>query len=266
MLTEPRVFAIGAHPDDIEFMMSGTMMLLRDEGWELGYMNIANGSCGTVADPPDVIVDKRRAEAIDACRLIQAQFFESICNDLEVFYTHRMIARVMYVVRQIRPRIILAPSPQDYMEDHQNASRIAVTSAFCRGMPNYTSDPPADPIMDDVTLYHALPYGLRDPMRKRIRPGQYVNVTSVMDERRAMLACHRSQKEWLDKSQGLNAYLDMMDVLAREVGAMSGRFQYAEGWRRRSYLGLSAQEQDPLSEVLGERCMVDEVYEKTLDA
>ena len=35
--------AIAAHPDDIEFMMSGTLMRLGKEGWELHYMNIANG-------------------------------------------------------------------------------------------------------------------------------------------------------------------------------------------------------------------------------
>ena len=43
-----RVFAIAAHPDDIEFVMAGTMMLLDDAGYELHYMNIANGSCGSV--------------------------------------------------------------------------------------------------------------------------------------------------------------------------------------------------------------------------
>ncbi len=265
MSAKPRVFAIAAHPDDIEFMMSGTMMLLRDRGWELHYMNIANGSCGTVEDPPEVIVAKRRAEAMDACRLIGANFYESICNDLEVFYTYQMIAKVMYVVRRVRPRVMLVQSPQDYMEEHQNAARIAVTAGFCRGMLNYASDPPADPVMDDVTIYHALPYGLRDPMRKRIRPGQYVDVTSVMDEKRAMLACHRSQKEWLDRSQGLDAYLDTMEGFAREVGRMSGRFQCAEGWRRRSTLGLSAEDADPLSEALGDGCMIDEEYERGLE-
>jgi LmbE family N-acetylglucosaminyl deacetylase len=41
------VFAIGAHPDDIEFVMAGTMMLLKMSGYELHYMNVANGSCGS---------------------------------------------------------------------------------------------------------------------------------------------------------------------------------------------------------------------------
>lgn len=266
MADNPQVLAVAAHPDDIEFMMSGTMMLLGEKGWGLHYMNLANGSCGTVEDRPEVIVQKRREEAREACAAIGATFHESICNDLEVYYTYEMVAKVLAVVRKARPRILLAASPQDYMEEHQNACRLAVTAAFCRGMPNYVSDPPVPPVMDDVTVYHAMPHGLRDPMRKRIHPGQYVNVTSVIGRKREMLACHRSQKEWLDRSQGLNAYLDTMEGFAREVGTVSGAFEMAEGWRRRSHLGMSATDSDPLKEALGDLCLIDEAYERALDA
>lgn len=265
MPEQPAVFAIAAHPDDIEFMMSGTMMLLRDAGWQLHYMNIANGSCGTAVDPADVIIAKRQQEALDACAYIGAQFHESICNDLEVYFTYEMVAKVLAVVRRIRPRIMLVQSPQDYMEEHMNASRLAVTAAFCRGMRNYISEPHVDPVADEVTIYHAMPYGLRGPLRERIRPGQFVDVTSAMQQKREMLACHRSQKEWLDTSQGLDAYLDTMEGFAREVGRMSGRFELAEGWRRRSHLGYSAEDTDPLGEVLGERSIVDEQYERRLE-
>ena len=43
-----RAFAIAAHPDDIEFLMAGTLVLLRDAGYEIHYMNVANGACGSV--------------------------------------------------------------------------------------------------------------------------------------------------------------------------------------------------------------------------
>ena len=41
------VLAICAHPDDIEFLMAGTMIHLRNAGYELHYMTVANGSCGS---------------------------------------------------------------------------------------------------------------------------------------------------------------------------------------------------------------------------
>ena len=37
------VLAIAAHPDDIEFMMAGTLLLLKQAGCETHYLNIANG-------------------------------------------------------------------------------------------------------------------------------------------------------------------------------------------------------------------------------
>ncbi len=41
-----------------------------------------------------------------------------------------------------------------------------------------------------------------------------------------------------------------MRELMREVGRMSGRFEYAEGWRRHIHLGLCADDADPLAEAL----------------
>ncbi|NBQ23629.1 MAG: LmbE family protein, partial [Verrucomicrobia bacterium] len=35
--------AIGAHPDDIEFMMAGTLSALVSAGWEAHYMSLADG-------------------------------------------------------------------------------------------------------------------------------------------------------------------------------------------------------------------------------
>jgi LmbE family N-acetylglucosaminyl deacetylase len=148
------------------------------------------------------------------------------------------------------------------MEDHQNASRLAVSGAFTRGMPNFPADPPTETWSGDTVVYHALPYGLKDGLRRRIWPAQYVDVESVMGRKRDMLAEHRTQKEWLDASQGLNAYLDTMEEMCGEVGDMSERFDYAEGWRRHSHLGFAAREADPLSEALAEHCWTDPDWEE----
>ncbi|OGV69625.1 MAG: LmbE family protein [Lentisphaerae bacterium RIFOXYB12_FULL_65_16] len=263
--TKPAVLAIGAHPDDIEFMMAGTLILLREAGWALHYLNVANGSHGTAVDDHTTNVIKRTAESREACEVLGARYHESICNDLEVYHNYEMVAKVLAVVRTVRPRIVLTQSPQDYMEEHMNACRLAVTASFCRGMCNYLSMPPVPPVGDDVTVYHAMPYGLRGPMRERIHAGQYVDVTSTLAEKRRLLACHRSQKEWLDKSQGLDAYLETMEGFSREMGKVSKRFKHAEGWRRRSHLGFSATATDPLSTALGKKCLVNEEYERALD-
>jgi N-acetylglucosamine malate deacetylase 1 len=249
-----RVLALGCHPDDIEFMMAGTLWLLKDAGCELHYMNLANGSCGTTEHGIDEIVRIRRSEAQQAAASLGAIYHESLVNDLEVLYTQDLIRRVTAIVRAIRPDVMLLPSPEDYMEDHTTTARIGVTAAFCRGMPNYHSDPPVAPIRQDVTLYHALPYGLTDGLRRRIEPDFYVDLTAVIDRKEALLACHASQRTWLDQSQGLDAYLITMREMSAAVGTMSGRYRFAEGWRRRSHLGYCGPDADPLRHCLAAYC------------
>ena len=38
--------AIAAHPDDIEYMMAGTLCLLKEAGYQTHYLNVATGSGG----------------------------------------------------------------------------------------------------------------------------------------------------------------------------------------------------------------------------
>ena len=249
-----RVFALGCHPDDIEFMMGGTLFLLKEANCELHYMTLANGSCGTTEYSIEEIVRIRKQESQDAAAYVGAAYYESLVNDIEVFYTQDLLRRVTAVIRRIKPDIMLIPSPEDYMEDHTNTARIAVTAAFCKGVPNYHSFPPEPPIQQDITLYHALPWGLTDSLRRRIISDFYVDISSVIDQKEKMLACHKSQKNWLDESQGLDAYLITMRAMSEEVGNMSGTFRYAEGWRRHSHLGYSRKEIDPLREILQEYC------------
>jgi len=257
-------FAIAAHPDDIEFMMAGTLLLLGRAGYRLHYMNIANGSCGTATQPKAEIIETRRREAESAARLLGATFHPPFVDDIDIFYEKALLARVAAVVREVNPTLMLVPSPQDYMEDHVNAGRLAVTAAFCRGMPNFATDPPTKPVAGRVTVYHAMPAGLDDPLRRRIVPEYYVNTESVLAQKREALAQHRSQKEWLDVSQGMDAYLTTMEALSAEVGRMSGRFRHAEGWRRHSHLGFCGEEDDPLVDALGDLVAINQDYRRSL--
>jgi LmbE family N-acetylglucosaminyl deacetylase len=261
----PAVLAIAAHPDDIEFLMAGTLLLLRAAGWEAHYLNLATGNCGSRVHRAAATRRLRRAEARAAARVLGAHWHPAFVDDAEIFYEDRLLRRVTAVVRAVRPRVVLTHSPQDYMEDHMNACRVAVTAAFVRGMPNYLSAPSRRAISGDCTVYHALPHGLRDGLGRRVPAGLFVDTTDVQATKRVALACHRSQKDWLDATQGMDSYLDAMDEMAREVGRMSRRFRFAEGWRRHSHLGFCAPDSDPLREVLGARCRVNKAYERSLE-
>ena len=252
--------AAAAHPDDIEFMMAGTLLLLRETCAEIHMWNLSNGHCGSNIISAEKISRIRREEARESARVAGAFMHPPISGDIDILYEKERIAKVSSVIRKIKPHIMLVPSPQDYMEDHQTASRLLVTGAFTRSMRNYNTDPPEEVYSEPVAIYHAMPHGLRDSMRRLIRPGQYVDIGSVITKKRTMLACHKSQKEWLDDTQGIDAYLDLMESFARDLGKMSGCFEYAEGWRRHAHWGYADEDFDPLSEMLGDTCRTDPEY------
>jgi LmbE family N-acetylglucosaminyl deacetylase len=252
MTDSRRAIAIAAHPDDIEFLMAGTLIRLRDAGFEIHYMNVANGCCGTTQFDAKTIARMRRKEGQDAAQTMGASFHESLCNDLEVFYGEKLLRQLAAVIRQVEPTIVLTHSPTDYMEDHTNTCRLAVTAAFARGMPNFRVTPDASPIDTPVTVYHAQPYSNHDQLRQPVMPEFFVDVTSLQTAKKESLACHVSQKQWLDESQGLDSYLHTLSELDAQVGALSGRFEYAEGWRRHLHLGFCGPDDDPLTAALGD--------------
>ncbi len=249
----PVALAIMAHPDDIEFVAAGTLLLLAEAGWEIHYCNIANGDGGSMVTDRAETARIRSAEGQAAAKLLGATFYESIASDLMIFYEERLLRQVASVVRRARPRIVLTHFPRDYMEDHMNACRLAVTASFVKAMPNFVTDPPLDHVPGDVFVYHAMPHGQCDGLRTPVVPEFYVDTTRVHARKRAALAAHASQKAWLDATQGMDSYLDACDEVSRKVGGMSGRFEHAEGWTRHLHLGFSSRDADPLAEALADK-------------
>jgi LmbE family N-acetylglucosaminyl deacetylase len=151
------------------------------------------------------------------------------------------------------------------MADHTETARLAITAAFTHGMPNFDTEPPSQALKDHrLAVYHAMPHGLRDGLRRRVVPDSYVDTSDVMETKRQALEAHASQGAWLDASQGMGSYVANMEEMSREVGAMSGIFEHAEGWRRHLHLGLSPEEFDPLSEALQNRYQVNLDYKASL--
>ncbi len=244
------VLAVVAHPDDVEFMMAGTMLLLKDAGADIHFWNLANGNMGSVEYDRETLAAMRAAEARGSAELAGAGIREPLFDDLGIFYDRESLARVAAGIRDVNPTIVLTHPPSDYMEDHMNACRLAVSAAFTRGMPNYTTVPPRPPVDSQVAVYHCMPIGLMGPLCREVVPDIYVDVAGKQPLKRDMLACHRSQKEWLDVSQGHDSYLAAMEELASEMGRRSGRFRFAEGWFRHNHLGYGDATFDPLTAML----------------
>jgi N-acetylglucosamine malate deacetylase 1 len=256
--------AIAAHPDDIEFMMAGTLLLLKKAGYDIHYMNLSSGNCGSIAYDSASTGKIRLQEAKQAAMILGAHFHPPLCNDLEILYDMQTLRLLSAIIREVKPAIVLTHSPVDYMEDHTNTCRLAVTAAFARGMPNFQSIPEQATESYDCTIYHCLPHGLRDNLRRRITAGAFVNTGSVHQTKLEALTMHQSQQNWLDVSQKLNSYLQTMEDISLEIGRMSAAFQHAEGWRRHLHYGFCGPDTDPLLD-LGNDYLINAAYERALE-
>lgn len=248
---QPVALAIFAHPDDIEFTCAGTLALLAQRGWETHYLNLADGCCGSLDKTAEDAAAERWAEAQAAAGILGATPHPPLFRDLEIFFNERAARRVAAALRKVRPNVVLTHAVEDYMEDHMETARLALHAFFSAGMPNYRTDPEIAPYDKARALYHALPHGLHRPAdRQRAYPEFYVGIDAVIDCKREALAAHRSQKEWLDKTQGMDAYLDTMSDFARTLGEESQVGSHAEGFTRHLPIGLGPEDYTPLEDAL----------------
>jgi LmbE family N-acetylglucosaminyl deacetylase len=253
--TRRTAFAVGAHPDDVELNMAGTLVLLAQAGFEPHMMNVTRSNLDSNELSEAEITRIRRAEAERSAKVIDAIYHPPIVDDLLILYNETLLRKIAAIVREIRPSIVLLPSLNDYMEDHTNTARLVVTACFSRAMRHFQSDPPREPTDQDVYLYHAQPHLNRDGMRNFVVPDLLVNITPVMATKLEMLGCHESQRQWLDETQGLDDYLESMRRTSAEMAALRGQtgWQFAEGFRQHSHIGFSNRDHDLLAEVLGDQ-------------
>ena len=225
--------AIAAHPDDVEFMMAGTLALLADAGYECHIFTVANGNCGTAVHSNDEIIRIRAAEGHSAASVIGATYHEGLVNDLEIFYEPETLRRVTAVIREIKPQIVLTQSPQDLWTTRMRA-----------GLPYRVLQPwhaqlISHPWVDDdagrylYMLSHTATWAAAEPILRRFSS----HVTEKIDVKEEMLRRHASQKEWLDVSQGKAPIWSRCASCARRWVSWPAQGAYGEASASTSTLG-----------------------------
>lgn len=241
-----RILSIHAHPDDAEILAGGTLALLADGGHAITIATLTPGDCGSHELGPEAIADVRRREAAAAAALIGANYVCLEMRDLAIFNDDASRRKVTEALRRVRPDIVLASSPVDYLCDHEAASTLVRDACFAAPAPNYRTG--GDPLDAIPHLYFMDPVGGCDREEHLVRPDFVVNVTAAFDRKRAMLAEHASQRTWLRKHHGNDEYLAQMEQWTRERGALAG-VAYGEGFRQ--YRGHPYPRTPLLQELLG---------------
>src|SRR5712691_273464 len=254
-----RVLAVMAHPDDIEMTCAGTLVLLKRAGWEVHLATMTAGDLGTATRSRAQISRIRKREAAASANLLGAGYTCLGFDDLTIVYNATTKRHVSALLRIVRPDLVIVPSPQDYMADHEETPRIVRESAFASTVPNWRASlggkrpRPCDRL---PAILYADPIDLVDHFGRRVGAQYVVDITASVDLKEKMLAMHDSQRSWLRRQHGEDEYLLWMRRVgadrARDFG--QARVKYAEGFRQ--HLGHGFPRDDMLTASLGKRLVM----------
>jgi LmbE family N-acetylglucosaminyl deacetylase len=246
-MVKKTALAFCAHPDDVELMCAGTLALLHQKGWQIHIATMTPGDCGTMELSPAQISKIRKKEAAASAKLLGGKYYCAESEDIFVTYGKAIILKTVKILRQTQPTLVFAPSPNDYMLDHEITSKIVRNACFAIGIPNIKT-PGAKPFGHTPYLYYVDPIEAKDKFGTFIKPGFYVNISTAMDMKEKMLCCHASQREWLRAYHGMDEYV----IAMKRQCALRGKeikVKYAEGFRQ--HLGHAYPQDNILKAELG---------------
>jgi len=221
------ILAIGAHPDDIEESCGGTLAKYAKMGHKVFTATATNGNVGSSTLSMEEIAKIRKEEAKRAAAHIGAEY---ICLDYddEMFFESRE-ARLAFInlVRYCKADIILTHNPEDYNPDHELTSKIINDIAVMIPIAKIeTKAKPYDKI--PIIAYFEPVNGLG------FVPTEYVDITDVIEIKKAMCYEHQSQISWMqdnykDTMEGKDFFENAL-IAAKYRGIQCG-VEYAEGFR-----------------------------------
>jgi LmbE family N-acetylglucosaminyl deacetylase len=230
---KPRILAIHAHPDDIEFQCAGTLALLKQAGCSITVATMTPGDCGSAELGPEEIARVRRVEARQSADLLGADCLCLEFRDLNIVHDNESRRRVAEALRSTRPDIVITAPPVDYMSDHEITSRLVRDACFNAPIPNYATQQwePAPPLPRIPHLYYVDPIEGMDYFGNRVEPEFIVDISAKFDLKQKMLACHESQRGWLLKQHGIDEYLNSCERWSAKRGEELG-VSYGEAFRQ----------------------------------
>lgn len=189
------VLAFGAHPDDLEIGCGGTLALLAAQGREVVLVDFTRGEMGTRGS-----VAERRAEADAAARVLGAKArlnlelpdgflpFRDPASGLAV--RELAVARVVDLLREHRPRLVLANYPSDAHPDHVIVGETVKQARYLAGLKKWQ---PVAGGAARATERHRPDLLLQYFEHEQHAPTCVVDVSAVFEKKLAAIRCHQSQ-------------------------------------------------------------------------
>ncbi|TRC95752.1 PIG-L family deacetylase [Mesorhizobium sp. WSM4303] len=180
-----KVLALGAHPDDIEIFMFGTMAAYAAQGAELTFAIATDGAKGGKGDP-SVLARVRREEAAAAAALLGATPRFLDFPDGELMADAALIGSLKGLIRETTADLVITHAPNDYHADHRALSDgVRIAASF------------AVPVLHTDTMGGT-----------GFSPTHYVDISAYHDVKIQAIRAHRSQlpEQYVERARVQNAF------------------------------------------------------------
>jgi bacillithiol biosynthesis deacetylase BshB1 len=205
------VLSVAAHPDDAEVGTGGALLVCALRGLRVAVADLTRGERATRGTPERREEESRRAGELLA--LAERRCLGLPDAGLGADPAHR--DALVELVRELRPRILLAPDTEDRHPDHAAAGRLAREAAFLAGLREAGAGEPHRP----ERVYH---YAMHHP----IEPTFVLDVSGVWERRLAAVAAFESQfgRSGGDPATELShgGFLELVAARASHYGALVG--------------------------------------------
>lgn len=179
------LLAIAAHPDDVELSCAGTMLMAKRAGKRTGILDLTLGELSTRGTP-----ELRLKETLEASKIMQLDMRINLgLSDSNIAVTRENMLKVVKVIRQARPIIMLTPHKFERHPDHEAASELAHQAAFYAGLTKIeTKDDdgkPQEPHRPLLVMHFLQTY--------TFDPKVIIDISDVFEERMKAMQAYGSQ-------------------------------------------------------------------------
>jgi len=164
------ILALGAHPDDLEIYMFGTLSAFAERGDRLTLAIATDGAKGGREDGVG-LSQQRKGEARAAAALLDTEPRFLDFPDGALLADASLVGVLGDLIAEVLPDLIVTHAPNDYHRDHRALSQaVALASSF------------SAPVLYADTLGGVA-----------FTPTHYIDITSRFEQKTEAILCHRSQ-------------------------------------------------------------------------
>ena len=203
-MASKKVLSIHGHPDDGEQFAGGTLQLLKKAGYGITIAALTDGACGSHTQTAEEIIAIRLKEAREAAALIGANYVNLGIRDGSIEYNLENTRKLVKLIREINPEIIITHPTDDYMTYHSHTGRLVLWAIPEAGHKNFQADTNASAIERLPYTYHTDPQGLTFANGQISRVDTIVDISDVIEQKLKAFATHKSQMGLLFQSETQN--------------------------------------------------------------